>query len=125
MKPLVTQKSVKMLLERFERGIDAQNIRITVKSATKIEVQLSLQDTHREYNWIDVVFEIDGVSDARLLEENQLAHIDMSEGFSLIVTSCVTGFCIGNYTNSSNFRDSCLFIVGESLKYNELPFSEV
>ena len=123
MKPLLSQNDIDNLLNRVERGVDAQNLSIKLISPIKMEFRLSVQDSHRDFDWIDLIFEIDGVSDARLLEESQLLHVDMSEGISLINNSCVSGICLGTYNDTSGFRDSTLFILGESLKYKEAPFS--
>ena len=122
MKPLVTQNDIDYLLKRIERGVDAQNLSVEVISPIKMNFRLSVQDSNRDFDWIDIVFEIDGINDARLLDAKQLLHVDMSEGISLINNSCVSGVCIGNYNDTSGFRDSSFFILGESLKYEERPF---
>jgi len=123
MKPLLTQIDIDNLLNRLERGVEAQNLSIEVISPLKMILRMSLQDTHRDYDWLDVLFEIDGVSDARLLDETQLLHVDMSEGFSLIHKNAMAGICIGNYAEVSTFKDSTLYILGKSLKYEEAAFS--
>lgn len=119
MKPLETKEQILTLLDRIDYAKGAQNLHVIVLSATSIELQLSVQDANRGYDWIDIAFRVDGVSDARLLDENRLVHVDMSDGVSLDSGA----IAIGNYSSRNGYTNSPLYITGETLKYEERPSS--
>lgn len=122
MKPL-NKNSTKELLARFDNGVNAEIRSLTPITATNFQLRLSMQDANRGYDWIDIIFDFEGVSDARLLEDAQLAHIDMSEGISLIYETDYIAFALGEVARISQAKESTLFILAQSLKYEEAHFS--
>lgn len=122
MKPL-NKSTATALLTRISNGTACEIQSITPKTATSFELRISAQDANRGFDWIDIIFTFDGVSDARLLEDNKLAHLDMTEGFSIIYEEGSIGFCLGAVTTLTRAKDSVLFIQAQSLKYEEAQFS--
>ena len=117
MKPLETKEQILSLLERIQYAKEAQNLHVSLLSATSIELQLSVQDANRGYDWIDVAFRVDGVSDAKLLDDAALLHVDIDEGIS-----CDKGaIAIGEYKSKERYSDAVFYILGKSLKYEERP----
>lgn len=116
MRPLSTQKQVDDLLERVAYAVDAQSLSLEVINPTTMTLQMTVQDKNRGFDWIGLRFQIDGVNDARLLDEAKLSLIDMSEG----ITATTKAIAVGKLKkDESAFSDATLFIVGESMKYEE------
>jgi hypothetical protein len=109
------------LLTRIENGRYGEIRHLTTLSPTSIEIQLSVQDTARGYDWIDIAFVINGVSDARLVSDNVLGLLDMREGICAEIESGRCGVAMGDYVGRLN--ESSLYIIGTSMGYKELPFS--
>lgn len=84
----------------------------------------SVQDKNRGFDWINIVFEINGVHDARLLEDDKLAHIDMRDGVSILFEEGGCGLLFGEYNRLAAHDDAVVYILGTAMKYQELPFSE-
>ena len=122
MKPLHVSE-MKSFLSRFERFSLSEVKAITIKSPSVIEIQFSVQDTGRGFDWIDLAFELSNVSDAKLIENSKLSYLDMSEGISIIFEGNRFAFCYGDYSSQQSVKDSALYIISESIKYKELPFS--
>lgn len=120
-KPL-SAPSLKALLERidFARGGEIRSL--VLHSATSIEIRFSVQDSARDYDWIDTVFRIDGVNDAKLLGDTILKTFDMSEGITAeVVNDGTCALALGNY--NGRVSEAPFYIIGTSLGYEELPFS--
>lgn len=105
-------------MERIDHARDGQLRSVTVLSPTSIAIRFSVQDRARGFDWIDVVFQVDGVNDAKLISESLIPSIDMSEG--LTVES--NGFAIGQY--SGRLNEASLYAIGTSVGYEELPYSD-
>lgn len=119
-KPL-NSLSLKTLLARIEHARDGEIRSLAPLSATSIEIRFSVQDKARDYDWIDVVFRIDGVRDAKLVSDNILQTLDMSEGITAETDSGGCGLAIGSY--NGRVCEAPLYIVGTTIGYEELPFS--
>ena len=119
MKPIT---NIKEFLERFDNFKDAEFRTIEVLSATNMKIVFATQDRARAFDWLTIELELNGVNDARLLDEAKLSHVDMSDGISLIKESDSIGFCIGEYKTLDSVKDSICYIVSSSIKYNEGPF---
>ncbi len=119
-KPL-NDSSLAQLLARIENGRYGEVRTITPLSPTSIEIRLSVQDTARGYDWIDLAFVINGVSDAKLVNDNVLGLLDMRDGICGEIESQRCGLAMGEYNGRLN--ESSLYIIGTSMGYKELPFS--
>jgi len=114
--------NIKEFLERFDSFKDAEFRSVEVLSATSMKIVFATQDRARAFDWLCIELEFNGVSDARLLDAAKLAHIDMSDGITLIKESDTVGFGIGDYNNITTIKDSISYIVAANIKYNEAPF---
>lgn len=121
MKPLV-KKDLDTFLERFDNFIDGELRNIEVSSATTIKITLAGQDKSRGFDWITVDLEFSGVSDARLIDNSKLQHVDMSDAVSILNESNSFAFGIGNYLNLSSIKNSTLYVISENIKYQEGTF---
>ncbi len=122
MKPL-NKQSASQLLERIDNAANGEIRSLTILDATAMQLRLSVQDRNRGYDWIDIIFEIDGISDARLLDDAKLRHVGTGEGISLLFEGDKVGMGIGSYRSIAALGDSVLFIVGNGVKYAEAAFS--
>lgn len=122
MKPLHGSE-ISSFLSRFENFEQSEIRAITLKTPTVIELQFSVQDNGRGFDWIDIAIECANVIDAKLIENTKLAYLDMNEGISIIFEEYKFALCYGKYSSMKNTKDSSFYIVCESLKYKELPFS--
>ena len=119
-KPL-NASSLKNLLERIDFARNGEIRSLTPPSPTSIEIRFSVQDSARGYDWIDVLFQIDGVNDAKLVSDNVLRSLDMSEGITVEITSAHNALTIGSYNGRA--KEAPLYIIGVSIGYEELPYS--
>jgi len=120
-KPLLA-KELPTFLKRFDNFVDAELRHVEVVSPTVIKVSIAGQDTARAFDWLVIEFEFNGVSDAKLLDSSKLLHVDMCDGISLIYEDNCFTFSIGKNETISSSKNSIFYIVGSSLKYNELHF---
>lgn len=119
-KPL-NASALKNLLERINSASGGEIRSLNPLSPTSIEIRFSVQDSARGFDWIDVAFRIDGVSDAKLVSDNVLRGLDMSEGITVELTPNSAALAIGDY--SGRCDEAPCYILGTSLGYEELPFS--
>lgn len=121
MKPLL-KKDIDAFLKRFDNFIDAELRFIEIVSATTIKITLAAQDSARGFDWITLTLEFNGISDAMLLENSKLSHVDMSEGITLLCENNLFAFGIGSYNDLRNITDSLCYIKADSLKYLQGEF---
>ncbi|HEX5329687.1 hypothetical protein [Sulfuricurvum sp.] len=119
-KPL-SASTLKNLLERIDFARQGEIRSLAPQSSTSIEIRFSVQDIARGYDWIDVMFRIDGVNDAKLVSDNVLRSLDMSEGITVELTPNSAALAIGSYFGRAN--EALFYILGTSIGYEELPFS--
>lgn len=119
-KPL-SASSLKNLCERIDYAREGEIRSLTPLSPTSIEIRFSVQDIARDYDWIDIVFRVDGVSDAKLVSDNILKALDMSEGITVEINDKSCALAIGSYVGRAN--EAPCYILGTSIGYEELPFS--
>ncbi len=123
MKPL-SKSSAQTLLERLDGAKDAMLRQITTPTPTSITIELSVQDAHRGFDWINIAFAIEGVRDARLLDDAKLKHADTSEGISLVFEEDSVGFANAACSTLGAVSEAQLYVIGSSIKYEERPFTE-
>jgi len=119
-KPL-SALTLKNLLDRIDFARHGEVHSLTPLSTTSIEIRFSVQDIARGYDWIDVLFRVDGVNDAKLVSDNVLRSLDMSEGITVEMDSNSCALAIGSYFGRAN--EAPFYILGTSIGYEELPFS--
>lgn len=120
-KPLNTQ-SLKALCERIDYARNGEIHSLTPLSPTSIEICFSVQDKARGFDWIDIVFLIDGVSDARLVKDNALKILSLDEGITVELDNTKAGLAIGDY--KGRIKDAPLYIIGTNIGYEEREFGE-
>ena len=122
MKPLATANEAEKLAERILDGEGAILRSLDVTGPTSARLRLSVQDKQRGFDWIDIIFEIDGMNDARLVDDKALALIDTDDGITVLFEENLRGIGIGRYRSLEALRSLPLFMIGTSLKYEEAPF---
>ena len=122
MKPLLANKTTE-LLTRIDNAIAGELFTVTMNSPLNFTIELSVQDKNRGYDWINIGFEVDGVSDARLIEDDKLSLVDMSDGISIVFEGDTCAIGIGDYNSIDAIKSATLYLVGSTLKYEERPFS--
>lgn len=83
MKPLL-KKDITNFLDRFDNFSSSEIRGLQVLTPSSFELTLATQDKARAYDWITLTLNFNEVNDAKLVEEKNLPHIDLSEGMSLI-----------------------------------------
>lgn len=112
MKPL-TKSALKDFLERFEYFKDGEFRNIEINSPTNITLTFATQDSSRSYDWVTISLEFDSVSDASLLDNSSLEHVDMNDGIEITNDGTEFAFKINNST---------CHVKSSSLKYEEGQF---
>jgi len=121
MKPLLPNKTPE-LLTRIDNAVDGELYAVTMNSPLNFTIELSVQDKNRGYDWINIAFEIDGVSDARLIEDEKLSLVDMSEGVSVVFENGTCAIAVGSYSSIASIQSATLYLLGKTIKYEERPF---
>ena len=111
MRPLLA-KELDSFLKRFGNFIDGELREVKLVSPTVINITIAGQDSARGFDWITVAMEFSGVSDATLVDNSQLSHVDMSDGVFI------------EYDNKFilSVKNATFQIVSESIKYQEGQF---
>lgn len=122
MKPLGARE-IKALNLRIDNATGGELRSLLVIDPLTMQLRLSVQDASRGHDWIDVIFEISGVSDARLIEDAKLAFLDMETGMTLLSEGDEAVVAVGRYSSLHSALDAPLYIKGTALKFEEAPFS--
>jgi hypothetical protein len=88
-----------------------------------MNIVLSVQDENRAFDWINLKLEISGVSDARLIDENKISFVDMSDGISILYEDNNVIISVGKYSSFESANNAPLYIKGDTLKYQENTFN--
>ena len=123
MKPLLKNSS-SALLERIENARGGELRSITMIDPTTFKLTFSVQDKNRGFDWINIAFEISGVHEARLIDDSKFAFVDMSDGITVVFENGECAVIFGAYASMENINDAVMYMIGKSIKYEELPFSE-
>jgi hypothetical protein len=120
-KPLL-EKEIDSFLKRFDFFKDSEFRNIEVISPTTIKISLAGQDSARGFDWVSVDLEFSGVSDACILDNSKLAHVNISDGISIICENRLFTFGIGEYSTTSSLKNSICHITSSNIKYQEGQF---
>jgi hypothetical protein len=112
MKPLHVDE-LPSFVKRFGDFLDAEIRSIDIISPTQIKLTLACQDSSRAYDWIALEFEFSAVSDASLIENSKLLHVDTSDGISISHKNDDFIFKVNNST---------LQIISKNIKYQQKQF---
>ncbi|MDD2651974.1 MAG: hypothetical protein PHX44_02840 [Sulfurimonas sp.] len=121
MKPL-SKNDINSFLKRFGSFIDAELRSIEILAPTAIKITFTAQDAARGFDWIIIELEFKGVSDAKVVENSKLPHIDMSNGITLLFMDNTFTFALGAYNTPLAATNSICYIKATSLKYKEGSF---
>ncbi|MBD3824499.1 MAG: hypothetical protein IE916_08335 [Epsilonproteobacteria bacterium] len=121
MQPLLAPKLTDFL-KRFDSFRGSEVISFQIVSPTVIELLMRVQDAHRDFDWIELTLQFNGISDARLIENEKMSLIDMSDGVTLKNDGSKFAFGIGAGYNVANISDSICYILANSIKYKESMF---
>ncbi len=121
MKPL-TQPALPQFLERFDNFKGAELREVEVVNPFEIKLIIAIQDKARGFDWITIELLFSGVEAANLVEDNQLNFIDTEDGLSILFDENRFAFGIGACYNISAIKSSSLYIISETLKYQEGQF---
>jgi len=120
MKPLLA-KDLAAFMQRFNNFKDGEFRSLEVVSPTTMKIVLAGQDEARAFDWISIELELNGVNDARLLENSKLHLVDMGDGINLIHDESLA-FALGEYDNISSIKNSLCYIICTDIKYQEGSF---
>lgn len=123
MRPL-TASNTSTLIERIDHAKDGELRSIIMKDPTTFTVTFSVQDKNRGFDWINLALEVSSVHDARLIDDSKFNFVDMSDGVSILFEGDDCGLVFGSYNSLTSANDSVMYLIGKSIKYEELPFSE-
>ena len=117
-KPL-NKNDLKAFLERFDDLRGGELVSLQMITPVSFKIALTVQDKNRAFDWVNLNLEFNGVTDAKLLEDNALKAVDMQEGGNIIFTP--EGIEVG--FGAEEYPASPLRLRTETLKYEESPFS--
>jgi len=123
MKPLSSTAAASALSERILNGEGAMLQTLEMNGPTSATLRMSVQDKQRGFDWIDILFEMNGMNDARLVDDDKLGFIGTDEGITIVFENGVWGLGIGRYGSLRALQSAPLYLAGASLKYEEAPFS--
>lgn len=115
MKPL-TKKDIEPFLKRFDNFIDSELKEIQIVTPTSVKFIFFIQDSSREYNWVDLEIEFDDILEASLLDNSKLSFVNMDDGISLSHNGTNFAFKINNSTS---------YIKSSYIRYEEKTTSGV
>ena len=101
MKPL-SKTALEEFLKRFEYFKDGELRNIEINSPNNISLTFATQDSSRAYDWVSVKIEFDSVTNASLLDNSNLNHVDMSGGIDIKNSGTEFAFKIKNSTCQIN-----------------------
>jgi len=121
MQPLLA-KDLKTFLKRFDNFRDGEFRLIEVISPTAIVAKFAGQDSAREFDWVSIDFEFNGVEDANLIDNKKLSFIDMNDGINIIHENEKFSFGVGECSSIDSIKNSTCYITSTSVKYRQGSF---
>lgn len=121
MKPLLSKNLVNFC-SRFGNFVDAELRSLEAVSDNVIKVVIATQDSSRDYDWITITLEFSDVSDVKLIKDDILSLVDMSDGLTVFNQNNLFGFSVGNYDNMIGIKNALCYIISSSIKYKEGQF---
>ncbi len=118
----LTASSHATLLKRIDGGVEAMLQQTEVIDPETISMRISVQDTLRGYDWIDLRFMITAVSDARLVDANKQAFLDSSDGITVMFENGLCAVAFGRYNTIDTLKTAQLYVIGGGIRYEELVF---
>ena len=118
MKPL-SKNDLPAFLERFDDIRGGELVSLEILSPTAFKITLTAQDKNRAFDWVNLTFELQGVDDAKLLDDKALRAVDMQEGGNIVFTQ--EGIEVG--FGSQEYLSSPLHLCAQTLKYEESSFT--
>jgi len=118
MKPL-NKNDLKSFLKRFDDAKGGELVSLEMITPVNFKIALTVQDTDRGFDWVNLNFELLGVSDAKLLDDKALKAVNMQEGINISFEE--DGVKIG--FGSDEYLSSPLYLCATTLKYEETSFS--
>jgi len=115
----LNKQDLKAFLERFSNFSGGELVKLEVLSPTSFKIALTVQDKNRDFDWVNLNFELTGVSDAKLIDESALKAVDMEIGGNIVFTDLGIELGFG----SDEYLSSPLHIRAEVLQYEETSFS--
>jgi hypothetical protein len=117
MKPL-SKNDLKTFMHRFDSAKGGELVSFEILNPSCFAIALTVQDTNRAFDWVNLVMEFSGVSEAKLLDDKALKAVDMQEGMNISFTE--EGVLIG--FGSDEYLSSPLHLRAETVKYEESDF---
>ena len=121
MRPLL-KKELSTFCKRFDNFRDSEIRLIEIISPVNIKLILAVQDSARDFDWITIHLDFNGVEKANLIDQKKLSLIDTTDGCSIIETDESFAFGIGECYNADNIKNSTMHIISKNLKYIEGEF---
>lgn len=121
MKPLLASE-LKKFLQRFDNFRGGEIRSINVISSTSLLITLVAQDAARAFDWVAIELEFNSVDDAKIIENSQLAFIDMENGITILNDGTFFAFGTNECSNISSVKNSTCFVVCKDLKFKESAF---
>ncbi len=109
-------------MQRIDNAVDGELYAVTMNSPLNFTVELAVQDANRGHDWINIAFEVDGVTDARLVDDDKVSFIDMADGITIVFEEGECGLAVGKYNALASLKDAAFYLTGTSIKYEERPF---
>ena len=116
----LTASKKEAFLSRFNNLRGGELGKVSIISPTTISVRLSVQDETREFDWIDIAFEVAGITDAKMISDSALKAVNMENGAIIEINTDEVKLAFGV---EEDIYSAPLYLIGTSLKYEELAFT--
>ena len=118
MKPLL-KNDLPAFLKRFDDVKRGELVSLEMITPTSFKIALTAQDGNRGFDWVNLNFELHGITDAKLLDDKALKAVDMEEGMSIEYKE--DGIYVG--FGSDEYLSSPLHLCATIFKYEETSFN--